>query len=218
MERKAFILFISIQLSGDTISFSEIITIAILAFDFVISIWDAYAGGYSLGMLKKTNDKSKFKRISAISAVGLGFVGSVYVIATVLGFVAAWLGYISFAALEFILSFNMVFLGILIIGFGLIITIQSIIIAAQRRNIWSILIAIYNSFALGFDIWMYISTFKESAGIITRSTRRSQGNGFAIIVIAVLLAIIIVHAAYKHGYKKGMAMLPLQKTTKNAKN
>jgi hypothetical protein len=189
---------------GDCISFAEIFTIIIIAVDFVISIWDAYAGGFSLGMLKKTNDKSKFKKASAISAVGLGFVGSVYVIATVLGFAAAWLGYISFATLEFILSFNLVFLGILIIGFGLIITIQSIIIAAQRRNAWSILIAVYNSFALGFDIWMYVSAFKESAGIITRSTRRSQGSGLVVIIVAVLIAFIIVHAAYKHGYKKGL--------------
>jgi len=195
---------------------SEILTIAIIAFDFVISIWDAYAGGYSLGILKKTGDKSKFKRASAISAVGLGLVGSVYVIATILGLVAAWLGYISFATLAFILSFNMLFLGILIIGFGLIITIQSIMLAAQRKSIWSILLAVYNSFALGFDIWVYISTFKESASIITRSTRRSQGNGMVIIVIAALIAFIIVHAAYKHGYKKGMAMASTQTAGRRA--
>ncbi len=202
---------------GDIISFAEALTIIIIVFDFFISIWDAYAGGYSLGMIKKTGDKSKFKKASAVSAVGLGFVGAVYVIATVLGFVAAWLGYISFATLEFILSFNMVFLGILIIGFGLIITIQSIIIAAQRKSIWSILLAVYNSFALGFDIWMYVSTFKESTGIITRSTRRSQGNGLVIIIIAVLLAFLIVHAAYKHGYKKGIAALANQQSPRHAR-
>lgn len=193
------------------LGFGFIFLIVIIAIDFLISMWDAYAGGYSLGMMKKNGDKSKFRKASAYSAVGLGLVGATYVIAIVLGFLAYYLAYIPLSTLNFILSFDLVFLGILIIGFGFIITIQSIIIAAKRRNFWSILIAVYNSFAVAFDIYIYVESFRESIGVIRSTGRRSQGNGLIIILIAVLLAAVMVHAAYKHGYKKAMGSSPGQK-------
>lgn len=181
-----------------------IITVLIIAFDFLISMWDAYAGGYSLGTIKKNGDQSKFRKISAYAAVGLGLVGATYVMAIVIGFIAYYLAYISLSTLEFVLSFDFIFLGILIIGFGFIITIQSIIIAAKRRNAWSILIALYNSFAMAFDIYIYVTSFRESMSVIRRTGRRSQGNGLMIVLLAALIAAIMVHAAYKHGYKKAL--------------
>ena len=187
-----------------------IITIIIIAFDFLISMWDAYAGGYSLGMMKKNGDPSKFRKVSAYAAVGLGLVGATYVMAIVIGFIAYYLAYISLSTLEFVLSFDFIFLGILIIGFGFIITIQSIIIAAKRRSVWSILIALYNSFAIAFDIYIYVTSFRESLSVIRRTGRRSQGNGLMIVLIAALIAALMVHAAYKHGYKKALGATPQQ--------
>ena len=181
-----------------------IITIIIIAFDFLISMWDAYAGGYSLGMMNKNGDSSKFRKVSAYAAVGLGLVGATYVMAIVIGFIAYYLAYISLSTLEFVLSFDFIFLGILIIGFGFIITIQSIIIAAKRRSLWSILIALFNSFIIAFDIYIYVTSFRESLSVIRRTGRRSQGNGLMIVLIAALIAALMVHAAYKHGYKKAL--------------
>ncbi len=181
-----------------------ILTIVIIAVDFLISMWDAYAGGYSLGLIKKNKDASKFRKISAYAAVGLGLVGATYVIAIVLGTIAYYSAYISFSTFNFILNFDFIFLGILIIGFGFIITIQSIIIAARRRSIWSILIAVFNSFVIAFDIYMYVESFKESVSVIRRTGRNSKGSGLIIIIIAALIAAVIVHAAYKHGYKKAL--------------
>ncbi len=188
--------------------FGLIFIVIIIAVDFLISIWDAYAGGYSLGMMKKNGDQSKFRKVSAYAAVGLGLVGATYVIAIVLGVMAYYLAYIPLSTLKFILSFDFIFLGILIIGFGFIITVQSIIIAAKRRNIWSILIALYNSFAVAFDIYIYVISFRESVSVIKGTGRRSQGNGLIIILIAALLAALIVHSAYKHGYKKALGTEP----------
>ncbi|MCL4387820.1 hypothetical protein M1567_01555 [Candidatus Marsarchaeota archaeon] len=184
--------------------FGIIITVLIVAFDFLISMWDAYAGGYSLGMIKKNGDQSKFRKISAYAAVGLGLVGATYVMAIIIGFIAYYLAYISLSTLEFVLSFDFIFLGILIIGFGFIITIQSIIIAAKRRSAGSILIALFNSFIIAFDVYMYVTAFSESLSVIKRTGRRSQGNGLMIVLMAALIAAIIVHAAYKHGYKKAL--------------
>ncbi len=93
----------------------------------------------------------------------------------------------------------------MIIGFGFIITIQSIIIAAKKPSIWSVLVALYNSFAMAFDIYVYATSLKESLSVIRSTGRRSQGNGIMIIVIAILIAALMVHAAYKHGYKKAMS-------------
>jgi hypothetical protein len=179
-----------------------IFIVIIIAVDFLISMWDAYAGGYSLGAIKAKGDKSKFRKAAAYSAVGLGLVGATYVMAIVLGFLAYYASYITLSSFQFLLSFDFIFLGILIIGFGFIITVQSIIIAVRKPGAWSIIIALYNSFAMAFDISMYISSFKESMGVIRSTGRRSQGNAYMIILIAVLIAAVMVHAAYKHGYRK----------------
>ena len=182
--------------------FGAIFLVIIIAVDFLISMWDAYAGGYSLVAINANGDKSKFRKAAAYSAVGLGLVGATYVIAIVLGFLAYYASYISLSAFQFLLSFDFIFLGIPIIGFGFIITVQSIIIAVRKPSVWSVLLALYNAFAMAFDIGMYISSFKESVGIIKSTGRRSQGNAYMIILIAVLLAAVMVHAAYTHGYRK----------------
>ncbi len=182
--------------------FGDILIVIIVAVDFFISIWDAYASGYNLGMIKKNKDTSKFNKVAAYSGLGLGFVGATYVLAIVLGVIALYLGYIGTGTLNFLTSIDFIVLGILIIGFGIVITAQSIMIAAKKKSAWSILIALYNSFAVGFDIFIYIESFKESMGVIKRATRSQRGNAYVILLIAVLIAFVIVHAAYRHGYKK----------------
>ncbi len=91
--------------------------------------------------------------------------------------------------------------GVLIIGFGFVIAIQSIIIASQRRNFWSILTALYNGFVEILDIADYISGFNEAIQV-TGDNKRGGGNAVAIILIAVLIGFFIIIAAFKQGYNK----------------
>ncbi|MGC9099348.1 MAG: hypothetical protein ACP5HW_02250, partial [Candidatus Micrarchaeia archaeon] len=64
-----------------------IFAIIILAFDFAISIWNAYASGYNIGLIKKRRT-STFSKAAAYSGLGLAFVGITYVLVVVLSFVA----------------------------------------------------------------------------------------------------------------------------------
>ncbi len=175
-----------------------IFAIIILVFDFAISVWNAYASGYNIGLIRKGRTSTFFKA-AAYSGLGLAFVGITYVLVIILSFVAYVLGYIGIGAVEYALAFNFIVFGLMIIGFGFMITVQSIIIAAKRRSIGSILIALWNTFAEVWDIASYIEGFKESVNIISKERR---GNALVIVVVSLLIAYFITHAAYKHGIRK----------------
>ena len=177
-----------------------IIAILILVFDFVVSIWNAYASGYNIGMLKKSG-KGGFTKAAAYSGLGLAFVGITYVLVVVLGFIAYAFQYVSIGVVEYVLALDFLVFGLMIIGFGLMITIQSIIVAANRRSFGSIAVAIWNTFAEVFDIASYVESFRGTLQII-KSDRDDRGSAYLIIIIALLIGYIITHAAYKHGINK----------------
>ncbi|MGB9732720.1 MAG: hypothetical protein ACPLYE_02400, partial [Candidatus Micrarchaeales archaeon] len=169
--------------------------IIILAFDFAISIWNAYASGYNIGLIKK-RPTSTFSKAAAYSGLGLAFVGITYVLVVVLSFVAYVLGYIDIGAVEYALAFNFIVFGLMIISFGFMITVQSIIIAAERRSIGSILRALWNIFAEVWDIANYVEGFKKSISILSRQRRgNARGNALVIVVVSLLIAYFITHAA-----------------------
>jgi len=177
-----------------------IITILILVYDFAISIWNAYASGYDIGMLKKSG-KGGFMKAAAYSGLGLAFVGMTYVLIVVLSFIAYALQYVSIGVVEYVLALDFLVFGLMIIGFGFMITIESIIVAANRKSFGSIAVAIWNSFVEGFDIGSYVKNFKGTLQII-KSDREGGGDAYIIIIIALLIAYLITHAAYKHGINK----------------
>lgn len=182
----------------------SLITIIILIIDFVISIWNAYASGFNIGLLqKKKIDAGKFSRISSYAGLGLSFVGMAYVLIIVISLAGNSLGYVDVGTVNFALAFDFLVFGILIIGLGLLVTIQSVIIAAQRKSIGSVLVAVFNVFAEVWDIASYVSGFKESVNMLKGENKDEQANAAIIVVVAVLIAFFIVHAAYKHGFSKG---------------
>jgi len=181
-----------------------LLLLLILVFDFAISIWNAYASGYNIGLLKKANH-SGFTKAAAYSGLGLAFTGMAYVLIIVLSALAYYTGYIPITVLDFAISLDFLVFGLLIIGFGLMVTIQSIIIAAKKKSIGSIIIALWNTFAEVFDIVSYASGFSESVQLLKRNSKGS-GNALFIILIALLIAFFITHAAYRHGLKKAAAV------------
>lgn len=173
----------------------------ILVLDFALSIWNAYASGFNIGLLRKSG-QGGFSEAASYAGLGLAFVGMAYVLIVVLSFIAYAISYVDISTLQIALGFNFLVLGFLIIGFGLMVTIQSIIIAIQRKNFWSIFAALYNVTVEILDIASYTQGFGESVQMITGGNREEKGNAIIIIVIALLSAFFIVHAAYKHGYNK----------------
>lgn len=185
-------------------SLADILVIVILIFDFGISIWDAYASGYNIGMLRKQQNTSGFTVAAAWSGVGLAFAGITYVLLVVLSYLGAYLGYIDPNTAAAVLGFDELVFGLMIIGFGLMITIQSIIIAAKTKNIWSILIAAMNTIFEVLNIITYIETFQQSVQMVKgiAGNRRDEQNFAILVILAVIIGYFITQAAYKRGEKK----------------
>ncbi len=183
---------------------ADILVFVILLFDFGISIWNAYASGYNIGMLRKQQNTSGFTVAAAWSGVGLAFAGITYVLLVVLSYVGAYLGYIDPNTAAAVLGFDELVFGLMIIGFGLMITIQSIIIAAKTKNIWSILIAAVNTIFEVLNIIMYIETFQQSVQMVKgiAGNRRDEQNFAILVILAVVIGYFITQAAYNRGIKK----------------
>jgi hypothetical protein len=181
----------------------DILLVLSLLLTFVLSIWNAYASGYNIGMTRKSGTEG-FQKYASYSGLGLAFVGMTYVLVTVLSYIGYFFGYVSASTVNYALSFNFIVFGIMIIGFGLMVTIQSIIIAMQRKNILSIIVSIFNVAVEIFDIYSYVEGFKSAASVLSGGSRSNETDTLLIVVIAVLIGYFITYAAYKHGLSKAM--------------
>ncbi len=56
----------------------DLLTLLILLFDVIISIWNAYASGYNIGLLRKNNGGG-FNEVASYAGLCLAFAGIVYV-------------------------------------------------------------------------------------------------------------------------------------------
>jgi len=187
----------------------DIITILILVIDFGFSIWNAYASGLNVEMLRREGGSSWLRAV-AYSGLGLAYSGTSYVMLIVVGYTAYALGYISSDVVGGVLGLDFLFFGLLIIGFGLMVTIQSIIVAFRRRSFGSIAIAVWNIFAEIWDIASYAEGFGEAVSLVkgTGGDERDETSLVLIVIVALLIAYFIVHAAYIHGKRKAQALGP----------
>ncbi len=177
-----------------------IFIILILAFDFIISLWDAYASGVNKGMLEK---KQRFasmltKILFVYAGVGIAFFGMTYVLVIILSLILYEIGYIGIGLLTYTLNFNFLVFGLMIISFGILVTVQSILVAVHRRSFGSIAISIFNIIIILFDISMYASGFKSALRVVRNGRNRSAGF-YEIIIAALILAYVLIHTAYKKG-------------------
>lgn len=170
--------------------------------DFAISLWNAYSSGYNIGLLNRAGGGGWLRAV-AYAGLGLGFAGMAYVMSVVISLGAYYLGYVSAGVAATVLAFAFLVFGALIIGFGAMVTVQSIIVAVRRRNFWSILIAIWNSFAEIWDIAVYVESFGDAVSILRgERSENEQADIIIIVIVALLIAFFLTHAAYKHGQKK----------------
>ncbi|HEV2231680.1 MAG TPA: hypothetical protein VGS18_05800, partial [Thermoplasmata archaeon] len=108
-----------------------------LVLDFVFSLWNAYASGLSWSLVRNLPGQ-RFAKVSAIAGVGLAFAGISYVLTLVLSYLAVVVGALSLGEFLFLASFDFLVFGAMIIGFGLVVTAQSVAIAYRQRNFGSI--------------------------------------------------------------------------------
>jgi len=181
----------------------NIFYILIVIFDILLSIWNAYNAGRSLEYMKLNNIESDWPRMVAYSTLILSFAGAAYSNTSLLSIAAYYLGYIDIYTLLGVLSFSFLVFGFLIILFGIVVTINSIIVASKTRRFFDIAIAAYNSIAVIWDIYSYIEGFSTAFSILRNQfgneERNSQGVFILIIIAAVLIAVFMVYGAFKYG-------------------
>ncbi len=170
-----------------------------LVLDFVFSLWNAYASGSSW-VLVRNQPGQLFAKTCAVVGVALGFVGVSYVLIIVISYVALLVGVLAIGEFLFLVAFDFLIFGAMIIGFGLVITAQSIAIAYRQRNYGSIAVAAWNVFSEIWDISIYAEGFRDAAGTVTDD--RERVNVYAIVAIAVGLAFLITFVAFRHGARR----------------
>ena len=180
------------------VDLSTIFVIVIVVFDFVISIWNAYSAGVTLTLLRGQPGQT-FARVAAGSGLGLAFAGMAYAMLIVFAFAALLLGVLVAGDVAVVLAFDFLVFGAMIIGFGLVVTAQSIAIAYRQRSFGTIAISAWNVFAEVWDIAIYAEGFKAAYGSLGGG--RDRVNLYAVLLLAILVAFFITYAAYRHGVK-----------------
>ena len=184
----------------------DILTISIMIFNLLISLWNAYASGYNSVLLERTKKmpfKDFFNIANSFSLV-LAFGGASYSLSFFISLIASSLGYVSQEVALLISAYSFLVFGGLITFAGIVIAIESIIVAYYKRSFWSIGIAIYNTVASIWNLYNYITSFsyvKEIAGQYG-SSEDNRTKAIIIIVIAALIALFLVYSFYKIGKKK----------------
>ena len=177
-----------------------LILAVIIVFDFVVSLWNAYSSGVIWGLLRNQPGKT-FSKVCAVAGLGLAFAGMAYATTIILSWVALQVGFLAIWDFLYLVSFDFLFFGAMIIGFGLLITVQSIAIAYRQRNFGSIAIASWNTFAEVWDIATYARGFQTAASVV-RGDSRDRANIAAILAAAVAIALIITYFAFRQGLRK----------------
>jgi hypothetical protein len=179
-----------------------LIYVIILILDILISIWNSYNAGKALEVMRIENIDKDWPRMVVYSALILSFAGAAYGNLGILSLIAYYLGYVNYYTLISLLSFSFLVFGFLIVLFGLVITVDSIIIAYKTKSFWNIFISMYNSIATIWNIYVYIQGFSSAFDTVKGffSSGDEDSKAFIIlVVVAVLVAIFLVYGAYKYG-------------------
>ncbi len=184
----------------------DLLTIIILIFDFVISIWNSYSAGLSYGMLKR-NGGPAWAYLSPILGLSLGLVGGIYVTSIVIGFIGYFFGFVDPGTVDLLFAYNFLVTGLLIVVLGIGVTIQSIYVAAKRPTFWSVTGAIFNTFASIWNVFVYMKNFGPVESLINqeRQNERDSNLGTLIVlaVIVVVLGILMAYVSFNAGMKHG---------------
>ena len=177
-----------------------LILAVIIVFDFVVSLWNAYASGSTWGLLRNQPGKT-FWKVCAMAGLGLAFAGMAYSTIIILSWVALQVGFLAIWDFLYLVSFDFLVFGAMLIGFGLVITAQSIAIAYRQRNFGSIAISAWNVFAEVWDIATYVQGFSTAASVV-KGNRQDRANIVAILAVAIAVALIITYFAFRQGLQK----------------
>ena len=167
----------------------------LIILNLLICAWDSYASG----MLWGINDKKRiWMRVIAGCALTIGFVGMLYtfiLIGIVFGLVPE----------TYLLAANVI-LGLPLISAGIVITVQGWIDTIRNKNFLGGLISIWNTFALIWNIKVWIDSFKaiKEIGIVNllKTDNDSKAKVVLFLIVAVIMAGLISFGLFMVGKKK----------------
>ncbi|MBB5253785.1 hypothetical protein [Sulfurisphaera ohwakuensis] len=175
--------------------FGLILTIIFLVIDIIISIWNSYNAGKIYAYRKGLG--------GVVYTLG-GFLPISYVFVIIVTVIFAYLGYLSFSDVVFLLSFSFLFFGLAIVMWGVIATTFSFIATVKGKDWKAGLITVYNAFATIFDAYEYITGFLSAWKSVRRAIDSSDFSiidVIAVIAIAVGIGFVISYVAFKEGLK-----------------
>lgn len=182
----------------------DVLTFIIMLFNLGISLWNAYAVGYNSVALQYYKGKFRdFFTISNSFGLVLAFGGAAYALSYFISSILASMGKLSFEVVSLISAYSFLVFSTLIVFSGIVITIESIIMASMRRDFFSILIAAYNTLVSIFNLYMYIRSFKYAYNmIVSHNDDDNKNKAIAVVIVAAIFAIILVYLFYKMGKEK----------------
>lgn len=154
-----------------------------------ISLWNSYSSGQMYELADNT-----WLKVVAVSGGILGFVGLTY--SVIMAAVA--LGHLG---QQYLLATNVI-LGLPIIIFGIIITIDSIIIAYKRKSIWSVAIALYNTVSTAWNIFVWMESLKEVGGFGEAASDLADEDARLTVLVAGIAGLLISYGLFQLGRKK----------------
>ena len=178
----------------------DALTVIILVVDFVISIWNSYAAGFTFGLQKISKGPGWIKAIAAL-ALAMGLVGEAYVLTVVLALVASAYGFIGVDSLDLLLAYNFLITGGLLTILGIGVAAESIYVAMKRPGIWTVGATVYNVFASIWNVFTYIENFGTAMNIIKTEGRQGRGQGAVVVlaITAVAVAVLLSYIAFHFG-------------------
>jgi len=178
----------------------DTLTVVILIIDFVISIWNSYAAGFTFGLQRISKGPSWIKAVAGL-ALAMGLVGQTYVLTVVLALVANAYGLLGVDSVNLLLAYNFVITGGLVTLLGIGVAAESIYVAIKRPGIWTVGVTVYNVFASIWNVFTYIENFGTAMSIIKTEGRQGRGQGAVVVlaITAVVIAVLLSYIAFHFG-------------------
>jgi hypothetical protein len=163
----------------------------LLVLNFGISFWNAYASGAYLTESKIVGGWARFVTWCGLVMSACGFT---WVYLTILTMVTISAGYLTQEQGQamFELGYLVIILPVLGSGFG--IWAHSLAVAFRERNLGSVAVAGYNTFAQGYNTWQAArhapGAFQHVLKVLSPKGKGSKDSGAIIlIVLLVILAL-----------------------------
>lgn len=165
-----------------------LLILGVIALNLGISWWNCRSAGSVWNEAKKFGG---FMRVLVWCAAIQAVIGFSSVLVLALGFSAFATGYLPREYLEATVSLWYLLIIVPALGSGLIITIHSLMQAWRERNIASIGIAAWNTFAMGSNIYNAVSDVPDAldkVGELFKGDKDQQKVALVLLIVGVSLA------------------------------